>query len=99
MISIPRDGARSIKSLIDSLAVRFMEEMDYTLEADNAEHFAKEIARHKTLGNAIKVPRVRPKLTPSSSSNGAEAEVGHTKRIQSNFCSKRECDVFVSSVV
>lgn len=59
MISILRDGTRSIKSLIDSWAVRFMEEMDYTIEADNAERFAKEMGKHKTLGNAIKVPRVR----------------------------------------
>lgn len=35
-----------------------MEEMDYTLEANNADRFAKEMAAHKTLGSAIKVPIV-----------------------------------------
>lgn len=35
-----------------------MEEMDYTLEANNADRFSKEMAAHKTLGSAIKVPTV-----------------------------------------
>lgn len=57
-VSIISDASRSVKSLIDSWAVRFMEEMDYTLEANNADRFATEMAAHKTLGSAIKVPTV-----------------------------------------
>lgn len=62
-MSILRDAARSVKSLIDSWAVRFMEEMDYTLEANNADRFSKEMATHKSLGSAIKVPSVRRDMT------------------------------------
>ena len=40
-----------------------MEEMDYTLEANNADRFAKEMATHKSLGSAIKVPTVRRDMT------------------------------------
>lgn len=58
MVSILADASHSVKSLIDSWAVRFIEEMDYTMEANNAARFAKEMARHTTLGSAIKVPRV-----------------------------------------
>ncbi|CAN0257094.1 unnamed protein product [Pylaiella littoralis] len=62
-VSILSDAARSVKSLIDSWAVRFMEEMDYTMEADNAARFAKEMASHKSLGSAIKVPSVYRDMT------------------------------------
>lgn len=62
-MSILRDASRSVKSLIDSWAVRFMEEMDYTLEANNADRFAKEMATHKSLGSAIKVPSIRRDMT------------------------------------
>lgn len=58
-VPILSDACRSVMSLIDSWAVRFMEEMDYTLEANNADRFAKEMASHQTLGSAVKVPRVR----------------------------------------
>lgn len=57
-VPILSDASHSVTSLIDSWAVRFMEEMDYTLEANNADRFAKEMATHQTLGNAVKVPRV-----------------------------------------
>ncbi|CAB1100383.1 unnamed protein product [Ectocarpus sp. CCAP 1310/34] len=62
-VSILRDASRSVKSLIDSWAVRFLEEMDYTMEADNADRFAKEMAKHKSLGSAIKVPSVYREMT------------------------------------
>eukprot|EP00752_Nemacystus_decipiens_P004220 g3855.t2 len=62
-VSILSDAARSVKSLIDSWAVRFMEEMDYTMEANNADRFAKEMAKHMSLGSAIRVPRVYRDMT------------------------------------
>ncbi|CAM9430029.1 unnamed protein product [Ectocarpus sp. 12 AP-2014] len=62
-VSILRDASRSVKSLIDSWAVRFLEEMDYTMEADNADRFANEMAKHKSLGSAIKVPSVYREMT------------------------------------
>lgn len=52
------DAARSVTNLIDSWAVRFMEEMDYTLEANNADRFAREMSTHKSLGSAVRVPTV-----------------------------------------
>ncbi|CAN0299608.1 unnamed protein product, partial [Ascophyllum nodosum] len=45
MVPILSDGTRSIKSLIDSWAVRFMEEMDYIVEAANAERFGKDMGK------------------------------------------------------
>ncbi|CAM9549029.1 unnamed protein product, partial [Hapterophycus canaliculatus] len=57
------DASRSVKSLIDSWAVRFMEEMDYTMEANNADRFAEEMAKHESLGSAIKVPAVHRGMT------------------------------------
>eukprot|EP00903_Cladosiphon_okamuranus_P014388 g13356.t1 len=62
-VSILSDAALSVKNLIDSWAVRFMEEMDYTMEANNADRFAKEMAKHTSLGNAIKVPLVFRDMT------------------------------------
>lgn len=62
-VSILTDASRSVKSLIDSWAVRFMEEMDYTMEANNADRFAKEMAKHTSLGSAIKVPLVYREMT------------------------------------
>lgn len=62
-VSILGDAARSVKSLIDSWAVRFMEEMDYTMEANNADRFSKEMAKHTSLGSAIKVPLVYREMT------------------------------------
>lgn len=62
-VSILTDAARSVKSLIDSWAVRFMEEMDYTMEANNADRFATEMAKHTSLGSAIKVPLVYREMT------------------------------------
>lgn len=62
-VSILRDASRSVKSLVDSWAVRFLEEMDYTMEANNADRFAKEMAKHKSLGSAIKVPSVYRDMT------------------------------------
>lgn len=66
-VPILSDASRSVKSLIDSWAIRFMEEMDYTMEADNADRFAREMATHKTLGSAIKVPSVSTCGTPVNS--------------------------------
>ncbi|CAM9414144.1 unnamed protein product, partial [Discosporangium mesarthrocarpum] len=63
MVQLLRDTSRSVMSLIDSWAVRFIEEMDYNLEARNADRFSREMSAHTVLGNAIKVPKVYHGMT------------------------------------
>ncbi|CAM9387684.1 unnamed protein product [Choristocarpus tenellus] len=63
LVDILRDTSRSVMSLIDSWAVRFMEEMDYQLEARNALRFSAEMSTHAALGSTIKVPEVHLGLT------------------------------------
>jgi ABC1 atypical kinase-like domain len=57
------DSATAFRNLIDSWAVRFMEELDYLTEAANADRFRTEMAKSEALGEAIIVPRVHHALT------------------------------------
>ncbi|CAM9358813.1 unnamed protein product, partial [Phaeothamnion confervicola] len=58
------DGVRSVLGLIDSWAVRFLDELDYVKEAANAERFARNLGGEEAaLGRAIVVPRVLHGMT------------------------------------
>ncbi|CAM9815453.1 unnamed protein product [Chrysoparadoxa australica] len=62
-VGVIGDACTAFRDLIDSWAVRFMEEMNYLTEADNAERFSREMGKSETLGEAILVPKPYRDLT------------------------------------
>jgi predicted unusual protein kinase regulating ubiquinone biosynthesis (AarF/ABC1/UbiB family) len=51
-------GAKGFIPVLDVAAERFLEELDYNLEADNAARFEKDMASVEVVRGAIKVPHV-----------------------------------------
>ena len=51
-------GAEGFIPVLDVAAERFLEELDYGLEADNASRFEKDMASVEVVRGAVKVPHV-----------------------------------------
>jgi predicted unusual protein kinase regulating ubiquinone biosynthesis (AarF/ABC1/UbiB family) len=57
------DSATAFRNLVDSWAIRFLEEMDYTMEAANSDRFRNDMSKSEALGQAIIVPDVHHDMT------------------------------------
>ena len=53
-----KQGAEGFLPVLDVAAERFLEELDYGLEADNASRFEKDMASVEVVRGAVKVPHV-----------------------------------------